>query len=285
MKIKITISIILVTFLAQSCVETLTDGDDFLLTEGGKSLEIYIPKGISIKDKTKNINIYAIEKMIISGSVGGHNLSFLRSLAGGSDSIFLGGSNLAILDLKRTIFYSNDEVYYIRDNTPLKIKSTFGIPAYAFENCYVLSSIVLPDMYSPYNIEEGAFSGCFLLRYINWGRHVRIIKDEAFLDCSALAIGESLVLPDGVISIGNRAFKNTIPSSLDLPSSVESIEHEAFSTILGNVIIRAVNPPMIESDSFVFDKNSERILFVPFESIEKYQIEPYLSIFKEIKAL
>ena len=140
-------------------------------------------------------------------------------------------------------------------------------------------------MYSPYNIEEGAFSGCILLRYINWGRHVRIIKDEAFLDCSALAIGESLVLPDGVISIGNRAFKNTIPSSLDLPSSVESIGHEAFSTILGNVIIRAVNPPMIESDSFVFDKNSERILFVPSESIDKYQIEPYLSIFKEINAL
>ena len=285
MKITKLLSVIFVSLFMQSCAKTLIDGDDFLLTDGGKSLEIYIPRGVSLKERTKDINIYGVEKMTITGYIGGYSLAFLRVISGGSDLNFLGGCNLSVLDLNSTIIYSSDEIYYNRENIPLKVTVLSGIPAYAFENCYALSSIVLPDMYSPYNIDEGAFSGCLLLRYVNWGRHVRKIKKEAFLNCSTLALGESLILPEGVISIEDRAFKNTSPSNLDLPSSVETIGQEAFSPIIGNVIIRAVNPPMINSNSFVFAEKSKRILFVPSESIEKYKTEPYVSIFKEINAL
>lgn len=276
--------LLLLSFLTQSCAKKLVDEDSFILSNGGKSMEIYISKGENLKTRLESFSTFGIENMVISGYIGGHTLSFLRELSGGNDSEFLGGRNLGCLDISSAHFYSSDEVYYIRSGKELKIE-TSGIPPYAFENCYVLNTVIFPRTYGGYPIGQGAFKNCRLLRYVEWGRNIRKIKEEAFMNCNTLSLGESLVLPEGLEEIGDYAFKETIPSEVDLPSTVTLIGKEAFSPILGNVVIRSVEPPTITSDSFLFQKNSDRILFVPQESISKYNVEPYTSIFLEIKGL
>lgn len=276
---------IMIAILLQSCVKTLTDGDDFILQNGGKELNIHIPKGVSLKNATASIDIYSVEKMTISGYIGGHNLSFLRDLTGGDDSDFIKDRNLGVLDIKNCLFPSGEEVYYSRDGVELKINALSGIPAYAFENCYVLNTITLPDGFGGYNIDEGAFMGCILLRYVTWGSHVRKIKEDAFRECSTLALGEPLILPEGLTHIYDRAFMNTIPNSVDIPSSIESIGENVFSPILTNVVIRAENPPQITETSFIFSQESDKVLYVPQSSIEKYKIEPYMSIFNDIRSI
>ena len=282
---RVFVLMLLVAMLQQSCVKTLTDDDEFILCNGGKELHIHIPKGVSLSDATASIDMYKVENLTISGHLGGHNLAFIRDLAGGDNIDFLAERNLGVLNLKECSFLSGEEVYYCRDGIDLKIKAISGIPAYAFENCYVLNTITLPDTFGGYNIDKGAFMGCTLLRNVNWGRHIRKIKEDAFRGCSTLAFCEPLVLPEGLEQISNRAFKETIPHSVDLPSTIEYIGEEAFSPILNNVIIRAENPPQITESSFIFHKNSDKILYVPKTSVEIYKVEPYLLIFNEIKAL
>ena len=94
-----------------------------------------------------------------------------------------------------------------------------------------------------------------------------------------------MILPEGLEYISDRAFMETILSSVELPSTIEYIGENAFSPIFNNVVIRATNPPVIKETSFVFDKTSDKVLYVPMESVENYKIEPYLSIFNEIKSI
>ena len=279
-------AMVLTMILLQSCVKNLVDEDDFILQNGGKELQMHIPKGTSLKDATTSLDIYAVEKMVLSGYIGGHNLAFLRNLAGGDNCDFLFERNLGVLDIKNCHFVSGEEVYYCRDGVDLKIQAFPGIPAYAFENCYVLNTITLPDSFGGYyNIDKGAFMGCLLLRYVNWGNHVCKIKEDAFRGCSTLAFNEPLVLPEGLEQISDRAFMDTHPYSVNLPSSIEYIGEYAFSLISKNIVIRAENPPQITTTSFMFYEKSERILYVPKQSIEKYKIEPYISIFSRIMAI
>lgn len=278
--------LLLLALFFQSCAKELIDEASFKLSDGGKTLEIHIDKGETLKTRLKSISPWGIETMIISGDIGGHTLSFLRELSGGNDSEFLGGRNLGVLNISNAAFYSSDEVYYVREEENLKIGGLHGIPPYAFENCYALNTVKLPNptIAGYFKIEQGAFKDCLLLRYIDWGK-CRKIGKEAFMNCSTLALGEPLILPEGLEEIGDYAFKKTIPLDVDLPSTVKLIGKEAFSPILGNVIIRSVDPPTITNNSFVFDEKSDKILFVPIESVSKYNIEPYISIFSEIKGL
>lgn len=278
--------LLLLALFSQSCAKELIDETPFKLSDGGKTLEIHIDRGETLKTRLESISPWGIETMVISGDIGGHTLSFLRELSGGNDSEFLGGRNLGVLDISNATFYSSDEVYYVREEENLKIGVLHGIPPYVFENCYVLNTVKLPNptIAGYFKIEQGAFKDCLLLRYIDWGKCQKIGK-EAFMNCSTLALAEPMVLPEGLIEIDDYAFKQTSPFEVDLPSTITSIGNESFTPIRGNVIIRSETPPEITKTSFVFDKISDKILFVPIESVSKYNIEPYISIFSEIKGL
>lgn len=284
--VKRCVLMLLFTLLHQSCVKTLTDEDDFILQDGGKELQIHLNSGVSLKNATTSIHMNKVKKMTITGVLGGHSLAFLRGLAGGDNSNYLAECNLGELNIEMCLFTSGEEVYYNRNGVDLKISAlsgSTGIPPYAFENCYSLNTVVLPR--NTHKIGKGAFKDCLLLRYILWGKKVKNIEEDAFNGCSTLALGEPLILPEGLEYISDRAFMETILSSVELPSTIEYIGENAFSPIFNNVVIRATNPPVIKETSFVFDKTSDKVLYVPMESVENYKIEPYLSIFNEIKSI
>ena len=92
--------------------------------------------------------------------------------------------------------------YIPKDNLEtVVITSGEEIPAYAFENCSSLTSIVISD--SVTSIGYRAFYNCSGLTSIEIPSSVTSIGDRAFENCSSLT---SITIPDSVTSIGNYAF-------------------------------------------------------------------------------
>ena len=95
---------------------------------------------------------------------------------------------------------------------------------YAFQWCYSLSSIEIPD--SVTSIGEYAFNGCQSLSSIEIPDSVTSIADGTFAGCRSLS---SITIPDGVTSIGKSVFYQcTSLSSVTIPDSVTSIGDGAF---------------------------------------------------------
>ena len=145
-------------------------------------------------------------------------------------------------------FYAKSGISEIRFEADSKLTS---IGAYAFANCEILESVVLPSGVT--EIGESAFFGCTSLSSITLNEGLTTIGKAAFYNCSALGnitfpstlttIGESafsdcsamteLVLNEGLLTVGKQAFYNCDGIlSVTLPASIEEIGLYAFSTQL-----------------------------------------------------
>ena len=105
----------------------------------------------------------------------------------------------------------------------------------AFENCYNLTSIEIPN--SVTKIASSAFDGCSGLTSVIIGNSVTSIDNYAFYNCSGLT---SVVIPNTVTSIGMCAFDGcTGLTSVVVGNSVTSIGVSAFTdcTSLKNISI------------------------------------------------
>ena len=116
--------------------------------------------------------------------------------------------------------------------------SVTSIGQSAFENCYGLTSITIPN--SVTSIEGEAFSGCSGLTSVTIPNSVTSIGYYAFDSCSGLT---SIIIPNSVTSIGNNAFGwCTGLTSVTIPNSVTSIEGAAFEYCSGlkKVIVKDI---------------------------------------------
>ena len=104
-------------------------------------------------------------------------------------------------------------------------RGTTTIGNSAFNNCYSLTSIAIPEGVT--SIGDTAFSNCYSLTSIAIPEGVTSIGNSAFNYCYSLT---SIAIPEGVTSIGNSAF-NTCYSltSINIPEGVTSIGDTAFS--------------------------------------------------------
>ena len=99
---------------------------------------------------------------------------------------------------------------------------TFGI--YAFQNCYSLTAINIPDGVN--SIGTGAFKNCYSLTAINIPNGVTSIGSDAFHSCYSLT---AINIPNGVTSIGNNAFSYCYSlTAINVPDGVTSIGSDAF---------------------------------------------------------
>lgn len=133
-----------------------------------------------------------------------------------------------------------------------------NIPQHAFEDCFVLKSITIPN--SIKSIGDNAFLCCYSLKSITIPNGVTSIGNKAFYFCYALQsitipntvtlIGDnafytctslrSITLPDNLTSIGNSAFEGCVAlASVTIPNSVTSIGNKAFY----NNALRSVSIP------------------------------------------
>ena len=123
----------------------------------------------------------------------------------------------------------------------------------AFMGCTSLKTVVVPSGLS--GVGQEAFKGCNSLEYAKYdnayylgneenpfvaivnpvntdiksivlNENTKVIGDYAFFNCSGLT---SIIIPDGVTSIGAVAFSGTSLSSINIPDSVTYIGRAAFS--------------------------------------------------------
>lgn len=105
-----------------------------------------------------------------------------------------------------------------------KIKDgTICIADSAFQDCYNMTSIILPD--SIMYIGKWAFCGAGLTT-IHLPENITIIERAAFLECRKL---KSITIPEGVTTIGYAAFSNCVSlTDITIPHSLTNIESWAF---------------------------------------------------------
>ena len=123
----------------------------------------------------------------------------------------------------------NDTIYHsqIYTNAIKKIElgnNIKGINQYAFEKCYYLESIVIPN--SVTSIGKNAFLNCRLLSTVI-PNSVKSIGVGAFSGCYAMICS----IPDSVSSVGSNSFTGCFcGESLTIPRSLSSISSNAFSS-------------------------------------------------------
>lgn len=108
----------------------------------------------------------------------------------------------------------------------VEIGSNIVIGDYAFNCCYSLASVTMPN--SVTSIGSNAFNDCLSLVSVTMPNSVTSIGNNAFGYCYSLA---SVTIPDSVTSVGSSAFGYCYSlASVIIPDSVTSIDNSVFST-------------------------------------------------------
>ena len=145
--------------------------------------------------------------------------------------------------------------------------SVTTIGNYAFYGCKKLTSVTIPNMVT--EIGKCTFYDCSSLTSVTIPNSVTTIGNSAFDSCLGLT---SITIGDSVKVIGEWAFSNCKFTCVTIPESVTTIGEGAFydCSNLTSVYCRATTPPSL-GRNYVFDDNgSDRKIYVPNESVEKY---------------
>ena len=166
--------------------------------------------------------------------------------------------------------------------------SVTSIGDWAFNNCYGLTSIEIPN--SVTSIGNSAFSDCYGLTSIEIPNSVTSIGYRAFYDCTGLknftfgdnpqltSIGDyafaysqhcysgltSIEIPNSVTSIGDYAFSVSHIGSIEISNSVTSIGYAAFYDCAGLTSITfGDNPQLTSIGDYTFYCTSLRSIEIP----------------------
>ena len=161
------------------------------------------------------------------------------------------------------------------DMISMQKRSTTSIGNSAFQSCYALENINIPDGVT--SIGTTAFQGCYALENINIPDGVTSIGGGAFQSCYAL---KNINIPDGVTSIGTSVFMNCYAlKNINVPASVTSIGNNAFnnSRVLADVVIQG-KPSLSNVNAFGSTYDGLRI-YVPREYLSWYSTATNWDVF------
>lgn len=106
----------------------------------------------------------------------------------------------------------------------IHLASTVSIGDFAFNYCYALQSVTIPEGVT--SIGSSAFASCYALQNVTIPDSVTSIGGGVFNNCCAL---QSVTIPEGVTSIDGGAFSNCCTlQSATIPEGVTSIGSSAF---------------------------------------------------------
>ena len=131
-------------------------------------------------------------------------------------------------------FQTNGIYYNITDSTRHTVEVTRTYPSlYAYRDTVVIPDSVLHDSvyYHVTGIGYGAFENCWNLIAVVLPNSIKYIEQQSFNSCTGLL---SITIPNSVDSIGSGAFAVcTSLSSIVIPNSVYSIGHGTFAVCTG----------------------------------------------------
>ena len=137
---------------------------------------------------------------------------------------FYGVNNTSHILKKDTSTTANIHRVYTNCLQKVEIGTSASIGDYAFNYCYSLTNITIPDTMTSIGIN--AFYYCYSLTSITIPNTVTSIETYAFYGCYSLA---SITIPNTVTSIGINAFYNCYSLvSVTIPGTVTSIGNGAF---------------------------------------------------------
>ena len=253
---------------------------------------VTIPATVTYNDKT--FNVTSIGDYAFSGCPGLKSLTIPESVTSIGDYAFEGCSGLTSVTIPNSVKSIGDGAFFRCDGlTSVTIpESVTSIGRGAFQGCSGLTSLTIPN--SVKSIGDSVFRGCSGLTSLTIPESVTSIGDFAFSGCSGLT---SVTIPNSVTSIGDHAFSGcsgltsvTIPNSVTsigwsafdgcsgltsvtIPESVTEIGLDAFAECgsLAEIFCYAVTPPSSSNKAFEGDNLNTVTLYVPFESLKKYQ--------------
>ena len=138
----------------------------------------------------------------------------------------------------------------------------------AFSGCEILDSIIIPN--SVKNIGNYAFCNCNSLTSIILSNSITSIGIATFGYCRSLT---SITIPNGVTSIGNNAFSCCDSlTTIIFPNSLTTIDINAFVFCrrLTSIICKAVNPPILAINAFLYAPNTIPV-YIPCGSVPNYK--------------
>ena len=96
------------------------------------------------------------------------------------------------------------------------------------------------------------------------------VRSDGFNNYQTLV---SVTIPEGVVSIGKRAFQGCGLTVLELPSTITSIGDYAFNNCssLTSITCLSTVPPALEDYGHSFDNTNDCPIYVPAESVDTYK--------------
>jgi len=142
-----------------------------------------------------------------------------------TSTIYLLGNSIKGGIITKNSSILSENIVYQNSLNKVELGSNVIINNYAFNNCYSLQSITIPNSIT--NIGDRAFNGCYSLQSITIPSGVTSIGTYAFNNCYSL---QSITIPSGVTSIEGSTFRSCYSlQSITIPSGVTSIGTYAFA--------------------------------------------------------
>ena len=203
-----------------------------------------------LEDRRAEDKLVIVNGILIDGANAEGDVVIPDTVTVIDDGAFFRNEKILTVQMPDTVTKAGADVFY--ECTNLKSVSVSNnlekISAWMFARCSSLTSVNIPE--SVTEIEVGAFNGCTELEALNIPETVESIGGFAFADTrwlnnkvteNPLVVvngilidanefkGSSVVIPDGVTTIGGRAFNycNAV-KNITIPSTVKLIDDEAF---------------------------------------------------------
>lgn len=172
------------------------------------------------------------------------------------------------------------EISIDENNNSFKIEGEFLLSKDGTKLIYSIPGLT-PDIVTVQEgiieILAGAFIGNTAVKQVLLPNTLKSIGEFVFEECTSL---EKLVLPEGLISIGEGCFYHSSLNEITIPDTVEEIGEAAFSGCckLEKIDVRTGNEYFVSVDGVLFTKNKTILLNYPAASKAKRYTIPQSTV-------
>ena len=212
-------------------------------------MDCYNLTGINLPNSVTSIGVSAFR-----GCTGLTSITIPNSVTSIGTNAFQGCTSLTSITIP---FVGGDKTY-----DPY-FGFIFGASSYNNQNTSIPTSLRTVIITGGNSIPNYAFNGCYNLTGINLPNSVTSIGDNAFYNCSGLT---GITIPDTVTSIGTNAFYGCSSlTSITIPNGVTSIGNSAFygCSSLTTITVETANSNYSAENGVLYNKSKTKLIQYP----------------------